>query len=138
MGSNAPGGVGRLSVRDGRLHLEVLDDAGRHLAATLELDDHQRHALHHLHAAIVAGGGHRPITDVVVAALAAADARATALHVVAGPPVRFALAVHGPWGSREVALDVVDAAALIFSQRVPLRVEAPAVDWDRELGQLLA
>lgn len=139
MPTHLPGGLGRLRVQGGVLHLEVLDDHGRHLEASVAVDDAQRHALHHLHAALHAcEDGARPLVDVLFASLAAVDARATALRIAAGPPVAFALLTHGPWGAREVALDVVDAAALIFSRRVPLQVAAPGVDWDRELGRLLA
>ena len=139
MSTPLPGGLGRLRVHDGMLHLEVLDDDGHHLEVSVPVDDGQRHALHHLHAALHrCDESARPLVDVLFASLAAVDARATALRIAAGPPTTFALLTHGPWGAREVALDVVDAAALIFSRRVPLQVAAPGVDWDRELGQLLA
>lgn len=139
-GAHLPGGLGRLRVERGQLHLEVLDDHGHHLAATIAVDAAQRHALHHLHATqtrpACAVGEHRPVVDALLASLEALDARATALVVAPGPPVTFHLAVRGPFGAREVPLTVVDAAALIFSRRVPLRVAAPAIDWDGALARL--
>jgi hypothetical protein len=138
-----PGGLGRLQVRRGTLHLEVLDDDGHHLELALPVDHARTHALHHLHA--VQADPHtrtlpsRPQVDLLRRSLAALGARAEALVVAAGPPASFHLAIRDATGQRcEVTLDVVDAAGLIFSRRVPLEVRAPATDWDHEVAELLS
>jgi hypothetical protein len=135
-----PGGLGRLRVRDGLLHLEVLDDAGHHLAVEVPLDPARRHAVHHLHAlhddATRCGAAPRTPADLLLDTVAVLDGQVQALVVAEGPPATFHLAVRGPFGVREVALDPVDAAGLIFSRRVRLDVRSAAIDWDAELRQL--
>lgn len=141
MTGRSPGGLGRLRVRDGAVHLEVLDDDGHHLSVAVPVDHAELHALHHLHAlhegGPCSGRTRRPGVDTLVDAVVAAGGRVEALAVSAGPPVRFQLGVDGPTGRREVDLDVLDAAAIIFSRRVRLEVRAPAPDWDRALAELL-
>ncbi len=127
-------------MHDGVVHLEVLDDAGHHLAVELPLDPARCHAVHHLHAlhhdATRCVPPSRAPADLLLDAVAAIDGRIEALVVAAGPPPTFHLAVRGPAGVREIALDPVDAAGLIFSRRVRLDVRSPAIDWDAELREL--
>lgn len=135
-----PGGLGRLQLRAGELHLEVLDDDGRYLEVSVPVDRARSHALHHLHA--LHGHGcraleQRPGVDLLLAAVAANDGRLVSLVVEAGPPPRFSVAVEGRHGRREVPVDVVDAANLIFSRRVRLEVRGERPDWDAELRNLL-
>lgn len=141
MGRRTPGGLGRLRVRDGCLHLEVLDDDGHHLAVSVPVETAEVHALHHLHALqeapASAGLPRRPAVDLLLEALEAVDAEVGALVVSGGPPPRFHLRLRGVTGQREIAIDALDAAGLIFSRRVELEVRAPVPDWDRELADLL-
>ena len=137
-----PGGLGRLRVRDGVLHLEVLDDDGHHLAVAVPLDHAGLHALHHLHALheepTAAALTTRPCVDVLIETVAAVGGHVHALVISEGPPPAFHLAVRGITGVRDVAVDAIDAAGLIFSRRVRLEVRADPPDWDRELADLLA
>lgn len=141
MATRTPGGIGRLRVHDGLLDLEVLDDEGHHLVVQVPVDHAAVHALHHLHGlhadAAPSRLARRPGIDLLVDAVEAVEGSVGALVVSAGPPPRFTLRLRGPCGAREVALDAVDAAALIFSRRVRLEVRADALDWDHELGRLL-
>jgi hypothetical protein len=136
-----PGGLGRLRVQAGEVRLEVLDDDGRHVEVSVPVDHARTHALHHLHALHAAQGcralERRPGVDLLLAALAAADGRLSALVVDAGPPPRFSVVIEGGRGRREVPIDVVDAAHLIFSRRVRLEVRGEHLDWDLELRELL-
>ena len=123
----------------------LLDAGGTHLTVDVGLSERSAHALHHLH--VLHGGGHpcaaaaqrqAPVVDALLRAVRAVGGTPRALVVRGGAEPAFWLRVDGPDGSRDVDLDVLDAAALLLSHRLPLRLAAGTVtDWDAALRSLV-
>lgn len=140
MGTHAWGAI-RVSAT--RVDLSVPSDDGRAIEVSFDIDSRTSHALRHLLAAHMdprtghrVHPGRRSLLGRVLEATGAALQR---LEVLPGDPPRLVLAAVTSSGVvRRVDLDLLDAAELLASHRVPaVAVGWPERDWDLGLRQLL-
>lgn len=124
-----------------RIELHVPSDDGRVIEVGFEITGRTSHALRHLLAARHdPHRGHRPRgRSLLERALEATGAAAERVEVLPGDPARLVLVTVTAGGLvRRVDLDLLDAAELLASYRIPaVAVGWPERDWDRGLHELL-
>jgi hypothetical protein len=132
--------VGHLRLTSDRFELWLVSETDEVVEVTLDLDPDTAAALRR----VVAVHGHRDgcprgndRTPLLVRTLRQLGAIDPLLEVHHGRPPRFVLAVPGPWGHREIDLDLADATELILARRVPIVARGwPSRDWDTLLPSL--
>jgi hypothetical protein len=134
---------GAIRVTNTRVDFSVPSDDGRAIEVGFDIDDRTSHALRHLLAAHIdprtgarTHPGRRSLLGRILQATGAALER---LEVLPGTPPRLVLATVTSSGVvRRIDLDLLDAAELLASHRVPaVAVGWPERDWDLELRELL-
>lgn len=112
---------------------------------TVGLQPTTAHALRHLHALHAHADGCQasPPTqlhvDLLIRALRCLGGRPACVLVQPGPCPAFWLRVAGTPETRDLHLDVLDAAYLLMSRRVAVElIDHPTTDWDHALRQLVA
>jgi hypothetical protein len=128
-----------LRARDKMLTL-LFERAGSEISVDLPVEERTLHALHH----VTALHGHQPAcgqrldvhVGLLIRALAATDALPDTVVVRPGPPAAFWLRLRRDGRLVDVDLDVLDAACLLMSQRLPVRF-AEELDWDAALRRLV-
>lgn len=137
----APCHVVAMEAAGGQL-LVVVESEGRTLPATVALSRAEAHALRHIYAL----HAHRETcpaelqvhVDMLWRSLDAAGARPERMLISADPTPGFWLRIATRDGTADVALDVLDAAALLLSERLPAALVAPTVDvWEVTVDRLL-
>lgn len=124
----------------GELLTLLFERDGAEIGIDLPVEKRTLHALHH----VTALHGHQPVCgqrlDVHVGllfrVLAATDAVADTVVVRPGPPAAFWLRLRRDGQLLDIDLDVLDAACLLMSRRLPVHL-ADEVDWDAALRRLV-
>lgn len=132
-----------------RAHAEALefvfvtDDAA--VPVTVELPPRTAHALRHLHALHAHADGCQgappmQLHDLLLRALRSLVGEPTCVLVRPGPCPAFWLQVTGAHGTKDLDLDVLDAACLLMSpHKVAVELlPTPPADWDQALRRLIA
>lgn len=135
---------GAIRLTASRIEFCVPTDDGRVVEVPFDICAHTSHALRHLLAAQIdprtrhqLHGARRSLLERVLAATGAGIER---IEVLPGHPPRLALAtITSNAVVRRIDLDLLDAAELLASHRVPaVAVGWPERDWDVGLRELLA
>lgn len=133
-----PSRSGHLRITNDRFELWLLDDRGTVVEVSLELDADaaarlRATASRHGHAVSCHGGARRSLMQRALHELGGIPT----LEVHHGHPPRFVLALAGPWGRRELDLDLVEVAELVIAGRMAITaIGWPSRDWDAELALL--
>lgn len=131
---------GHLRITHDCFELWLLTDRGEVIDVVIELGADTAKTLRaaaarHGHARECAASGSRE--PLLVRSLRALGVGEPVLEVHRGQPPRFALALTGPCGRRELELDLADVAELVIGRRVPiLAVGWPPRDWDAALADI--
>lgn len=120
----------------------VAEDAP--VPVAVELQPRTAHALRHLHALHAHADGCQgapPMqrhVDLLLRALRSVGGEPTCVLVRPGPCPAFWLEVTGAHGTKELDLDVLDAACLLMSRKVAVKLlPMPPADWDQALRRLI-
>lgn len=121
----------------------VTDDA--EVPVTVALQPSTAHALRHLHALHAHADGCRssPSTqlhvDLLLRALRSVGGEPTCMLVRPGACPAFWLQLTGAHGTKDLDLDVLDAACLLMSRKVTIQLLPTRTgDWDEALRRLIA
>lgn len=130
-------------------HAEALEFVfvtdGAAVPVTVDLQPRTAHALRHLQALHANADGcqgappTQPHVDLLLRALRSVGGDPHCVLVRPGPCPAFWLQVTGSHGTKDLDLDVLDAACLLMSRRLAVKLlPMPPADWDQALRRLIA
>lgn len=120
--------------------LMLFRTADGEVPVSVPLQPATRQALHHVHGLVAHSCRSAPDVHVglLIRAVEALGGAATRIVVRPGPAPAFWLRLGDAHGWTELDLDVVDAASLLLSRRLPVElVPTPDSTWDGALERLL-